>query len=156
LQPEYDEDTSPVEVVPLQLPSQLACDQTQDTQESDDKEEDVSSHAKSISYDICTYFIIIFIQEAKESDAGSVQTQENEFSFSQEEARTVAKELEEDIRKHEDEEWKINGGMKLVDTSPEELAIQNSLRTTTSLSFESPTQLYSVSTPNFIFKFHMK
>jgi hypothetical protein len=38
LNPDYDEDASPVEVVPLQLPSQLACDQ-----ESDDEEGDVSS-----------------------------------------------------------------------------------------------------------------
>jgi hypothetical protein len=80
-----------------------------------------------------------------------VQTQENEFSFSHEEAHTVAKELEEDIRKHKEDEWEINGGMRFVDTSSQELAIQNSLRTMNPPSFESPTQLYSVSTPRLHF-----
>ena len=36
------------------------------------------------------HFIIVFIQEAKDIDTGLVQTQENEFSFSQEEARTTS------------------------------------------------------------------
>jgi hypothetical protein len=39
LKPEYDEDVSPGEVVPLQLPSQLACEE----ESSDDEEGDVSS-----------------------------------------------------------------------------------------------------------------
>jgi hypothetical protein len=57
LNPDYDEDASPVEVVPLQLPSQLACDQ-----ESDDEEGDVSSSLeKQFHMKSALIFIFIFI-----------------------------------------------------------------------------------------------
>jgi hypothetical protein len=47
----------------------------------------------------------------------SSQTQENEFSFTREEAldHTVAKELEENPKKRKEKGWEMNGGMRLVD-----------------------------------------